>query len=236
MWEPLRKGESVLDISESRRLKTLRDYDILDTAAEKVFDDLTRLATAICGTPISLVSLVDDERQWFKSRVGLDAEQTPRDQAFCAHALRDDSSFIVEDATLDERFASNPLVTEDPGIRFYAGMPLIVADGSALGTLCVIDRKPRVLTDEQLNALRVLRDAVVSHLELRRALHDLKTMRELLPICAWCGDVRDEDEENGGEKWLPLDDFVEKNSAVTHGICPSCSENMMANGRGPDAD
>lgn len=213
--------------SESSRLDVLASYDIMDTAAEKVFDDLTRLATTICGTPISLVSLVDENRQWFKSRVGLDAEQTPRDQAFCAHAIQDDVPFIIEDATKDARFVDNPLVTDDPNIRFYAGMPLIVEDGSALGTLCVIDRKPRSLTDEQIRSLEVLRDAVVSNLELRKAMHEIRSMRQILPLCAWCGNVKEEDLESGDVTWLSMDDYIEQNSAVTHGICPSCSREMV---------
>ncbi len=217
----------MLEKDEKSRLRSLESYNILDTAAEKVFDDLTQLATAICGTPISLVSLVDEERQWFKARTGLDAEQTPRDQAFCAHAIKDNVPFIVEDATRDERFVNNPLVTDDPNIRFYAGMPLIVADGSALGTLCVIDREPRTLTKEQIDALQVLRDAVVSHLELRKAMHDIQSMRQLLPMCAWCGNVKDEDPKNGDVKWLSLDEFVDEHSAVTHGICPTCTRNMV---------
>ena len=220
---------------EERRQSSLESYKILDTAAEKVFDDLTLLATAICGTPISLVSLIDEERQWFKARTGLDAEQTPRDQAFCAHAIKDNAPFIVEDAMRDERFVDNPLVTDDPNIRFYAGMPLIVADGSALGTLCVIDREPRSLTAEQLSALAVLRDAVVSQLELRKALHEIKSMRQLLPMCAWCGNVKDEDPQSGSVKRLSLDEFVDEHSAVTHGICPSCTRNMVETGVGAAA-
>lgn len=218
------------DDSESRRLATLAAYDIMDTAAEQVFDDLTRLATAICGTPISLVSLVDDHRQWFKSRTGLDAEQTPRDQAFCAHVIQDDAPFIIEDAMADARFVDNPLVTGDPNIRFYAGVPLIVENGSALGALCVIDRKPRTLTDEQLNALQVLRDAVVSNLELRKAMHEVQSMRQLLPMCAWCGNVKDEPSESGEVKWMSLDEFVEEKATVTHGICPSCTRSMVESG------
>ncbi|MEM6512278.1 MAG: GAF domain-containing protein [Pseudomonadota bacterium] len=218
------------DTAERQRLETLGRYNLLDTAAEQVFDDLTRLAAAISGSPISLVSIVDDHRQWFKSRVGLDAEQTPRDQAFCAHAILDNTPFIIEDATRDQRFVDNPLVTGEPNIRFYAGMPLIVEDGSALGTLCVIDREPRTLTDKQISALEVLRDAVVSNFELRKAMHEIKTMRQLLPMCAWCGSVKDENLESGEVKWLPLEQFVEEHSAVTHGICPSCSRNMVESG------
>ncbi|MDA1302620.1 MAG: GAF domain-containing protein [Proteobacteria bacterium] len=114
--------------AERERLRVLELYEVMDSASEEVFDNLTRLAATICEAPISLISLVDDRRQWFKSRVGLDATETPRDQAFCAHAIEDDSLMVVEDATLDRRFADNPLVRGDPNIRFYAGMPLGVKE------------------------------------------------------------------------------------------------------------
>ncbi|MGB0722440.1 MAG: sensor histidine kinase [Gammaproteobacteria bacterium] len=160
--------------NEQERLQALRDYGILDSGHEQAFDQLTRLASRICGTPISLVSLIDADRQWFKSRVGLDADQTPRDQAFCAHAIADDQTLIVDDARRDPRFADNPLVTGDPGIRFYAGAPLITREGHRLGTLCVIDREPRALDTEQLDALRVLADQVMDQIELRRSLRALE--------------------------------------------------------------
>jgi GAF domain-containing protein len=135
---------------EPDRLRALRGYEILDTPPEQAFDDLTLLASVICETPISLVSLVDAQRQWFKSKVGLDVPETSRDVAFCAHAILDPQEvLVVTDATADQRFAENPLVTGDPQIRFYAGAPIAPASGHAVGTLCVLDRKPRELTQRR---------------------------------------------------------------------------------------
>lgn len=208
--------------SEINRLRELRLYRVLDTAAEKIFDDLTGLASAICGSSISLISLVDEHRQWFKSHHGLDATETPREYAFCAHAIQSDALMIVEDAQKDERFANNPLVLGDPNIRFYAGMPLVMRSGSALGTLCVIDSKPATLSDEQKNALAVLRNAVVSHLELRRARYDLEDLQKVLPMCAWCRKIRTEEEPDTPAIWQPLHEFVANLGEVTHGICPEC--------------
>jgi len=154
---------------EAERLAALRALDILDTETEQAFDDLTQLAALICGTPVALVSLVDADRQWFKSKVGLAVSETSREVSFCAHAIRQpDELFVVNDAAADPRFAGNPLVTGAPGIRFYAGMPLTLLEGAAPGTLCVIDYTPRQLTTAQTETLKALARQTVSLLELRR--------------------------------------------------------------------
>jgi GAF domain-containing protein len=160
--------------TETARVAALNRYAILDTEPEQSFDDLVVLASFVCRTPIATLSLVDDHRQWFKSKVGVEVRETPRDISFCAHAIQQEELFIVPDALEDPRFKDNPLVLGDPHIRFYAGAPLIDEDGYALGTLCVMDRQPRELDDTQKEALRSLRRLALSQIELRRNIQLLK--------------------------------------------------------------
>lgn len=154
---------------ERERLKLLESYSILDTLPEIDYDNLTAIASEICNTPISLVSLIDSNRQWFKSHHGLNVSETPKDYAFCAHAINDSNEvFIIQDARKDERFNDNPLVTGDPHVIFYAGVPLVGADNLPLGTLCVIDHKPKLLSQSQVKALKALANQVMNLLELRK--------------------------------------------------------------------
>ena len=163
--------------NESDRLAALKSYEVLDTTCEAAFDNIAQMAAQMTGCPISLVSLIDDERQWFKARVGLDIEQTPREFAFCAHAITNPTEpLIVPNALEDARFADNPLVQDGPAIRFYAGVPLVNPQGAALGTLCVIDREPRDLSLQQQQTLQRLADSVMTTLELRRAMITVRHM------------------------------------------------------------
>ena len=160
---------------EETRLAALGRYRILDSAPEQRFDDLALLASQICGTPMALITLVDADRQWFKSRVGVDATETPRPISFCAHAMLQPELFIIPDTLEDARFRNNPMVTGEPHLRFYAGASLVSREGQPLGSLCVGDRVPRTLTEDQKAALDALRRQTQSQLELRRNLIELET-------------------------------------------------------------
>ncbi len=163
--------------NEAKRIQVLWQYDILDTVPEEVFDDLAELAAHICSAPIALITLVDENRQWFKAKVGVSINETGRDISLCAHAILQEDLFIIPDTTQDDRFKNNPLVTASPKIRFYAGAPLISPDGHALGTLCVLDQVPRELTPDQRQALRILSGHVMTQLELRRHARELVKTR-----------------------------------------------------------
>jgi hypothetical protein len=238
--------------NEKKRLDTLRGYEILDTEPEAGFDDLTFLASYICQSPIALISLIDSDRQWFKSKVGVSVSETSRDIAFCASAILQPDLFIVPDASEDQRFSDNVMVASEPRIRFYAGAPL-VAQGQALGTLCVIDRVARNLSPEQLDALRALSRQVVAQLELRRnlkqleqslaardraemerermlrqlkaALANIHTLEGLLPICLSCKKIQD---QKG--VWQPFEYYLRAHSEakVSNKICPDCSKAISA--------
>ncbi|MCB1168805.1 MAG: PAS domain S-box protein [Leptospiraceae bacterium] len=167
-------------MEEQRRLAALYSYNILDTSEEQAFDDLVRIASHICQTPISLISLIDSNRQWFKARIGMEPQETHRDIAFCAEAIKSPDLMVVEDATNDPRFQDNPLVIDDPEIRFYAGAPLLTPEGHALGTLCVIDHETRKISEEQRDLLQRLARQVMNQMELRRRIRQEKITSEAL--------------------------------------------------------
>lgn len=159
---------------EADRLQALQALELLDTPPEQAFEDLVKLASQICGVPISLISLLDSDRQWFKAKTGLEARETPREMAFCGYAIHGEDILEVHDAREDPRFQDNPLVRSDPNIRFYAGMPLSTSDGHKLGTLCVIDNKPNALSASQRFALQTLAQQVMTQIELRMAVRRIQ--------------------------------------------------------------
>lgn len=220
--------------ADQRRIEALREYAIMDTTPEEGFDDISRLTSFICGTPIATITLLDLHRQWFKAKIGLEASETPISDAICATAIQQKDLFLVPDTKEDQRFANYNCVTGNPHIRFYAGAPLITPEGVALGTLCAIDRVPRELSAEQKEALTALSRQVMSMLELRRTIRaldiaqaekraaeaEVDTLRDLLPMCAWCRKIRDDE-----QLWLGLEEYFTRhsNTRFSHGICPDCA-------------
>lgn len=213
-------------LNEADRLRVLESYRILDSGAEQAYDDIVRIAAEICHTPIALVTFIGEDRQWYKAKLGVDGEETPREEAFCAHTILGREPMVVRDARQDARFADNPDVTGGLGVRFYAGAPLTSPDGHGLGSLCVIDREPRELDPHQLEALESLARLVVDQLELRKssselaeALERVRTLGELIPVCAYCRRVRDDQ-----QYWEVLEGYLTRQlgTKVSHGICPDC--------------
>lgn len=163
-------------VNEKERLKALIELNILDSPMEKSFDDIVKMASRICETPIALVSLVDENRQWFKAKVGIEETQTPRDISFCGHVVNGQSTLVVKDSTRDERFFDNPAVTGPLKVQFYAGAPLITTCGHSIGTLCVIDHKARSLSEEQITYLEILSKQIITQIELRKKYQELQEL------------------------------------------------------------
>jgi len=201
-----------MELNEKARLQALHKYKILDTDPEKAFDDLAILASQICQTPVALISLIDSNRQWFKSKVGVNVSETPREVSFCATAIEQPDLFVVPDASKDPRFSTNPFVVSDPKIRFYAGAPYTSSDGHPLGTLCVVDIVPRQLTSSQKNALLALSRQVQAQFELRKNLIELRAALE----------ARERAEAERDRTILDLEQALEHVQRLS-GLLPACS-------------
>jgi GAF domain-containing protein len=220
------------------RLAVLRDYEIMDTPPEEDFDDITRLAAYICQTPIATITLLDQHRQWFKSKVGVNHCEDSIEHSFCYHAIQNRGIFQVDDATLDDRFATNPLVTADHGIRAYVGSPLVTDTGIPFGTLCAIDRVPHSFNEDQCEALASLSRMVVKAMEMRKtaralsqalkekkeAENEISLLQEILPMCGWCHKVRDDE-----DYWSSVEGYITShtNTRISHGICPDCLKKIQ---------
>ncbi len=207
--------------NEQARLSTLRSLQILDSDPEERFDCITRVSQKAFDVPIALVSLVDANRQWFKSKQGLDADETPRDISFCGHAILGDEVFVVEDASKDERFADNPLVTGEPNIRFYAGCPLKYLDGNSLGTLCIIDRKPHSPSPEELATLKDLaymveREIAGVQMATRDELTDVYNRRGFQMLAEHCMNVAERTHSPLSLLFFDLDKFKQVNDTYGH--------------------
>ena len=212
--------------SEIRRLEALRNYQTLDSAPEREFDDVVKIASHICGVPLATLTFAEGDRQWLKARIGLEKSEMFPEDSFCAQTTFSGELVVVEDTTADARFAESPFVTSEPHIRFCASAPLMDAEGNSLGSLCVLDREPRTLTAAQKQALEALARLVVSHMELRRvshvlaeALYDVRTLQGLLPICAHCHGIR-----NDEGYWERVEEYLghHTEAELSHGICPKC--------------
>lgn len=224
--------EAPKPLNEEERLAILERYRVLDTPAETAYDDVVALAAVLVGVPTALVSLVDRERQWFKAKVGMDLGETERRVSFCSWAVYEDAPLVVPNALEDERFARNPLTEGEGGIRFYAGVPLRTPENIVLGTLCVIDSQPRQIRPEQLEQLERLARLTMQQLESRRAADELaealertRIIGEMVPVCAYCRRIRDDD-----AFWNTLEQYLETQAGaqVSHGICPACASQHFA--------
>ena len=214
--------------NEPERLEALRRLRRLDGGRSQSLDRITRLAAFICKTPMSAVTLIGADTQTIKAATGMECGETPRSEAFCAHTILSDAMTIVEDTHQDARFSAHPLVTGGPHIRFYAGAPLVSEDFYNLGSLCVVDSVPRKLSGEQKEALATLSALVMTEFNLREAASDLadslrevKALRDFLPTCSYCGEIR-----NDRGEWSSLQDYIstETTSRFSHGICPRCAK------------
>lgn len=214
--------------NEQKRLEALRLYEVLDTGPEAAFDDIAAVVAQVTGVPTALVGLIDERRQWYKAKVGSESIEVPREHTFCTHAILGTEIMVVEDASVDPRFARNPYVAKPDGVRFYAGAPIVDERGHALGSVCVVDSRPRSLEPAKQAVLVALARTTMRLLEQRRlstrlaeALKEVKTVQGLLAICAHCKSIRIDD-----IYWARIEEYfaTRTDALLSHGICPACFE------------
>lgn len=219
---------SLRPLTESERQAALASYRVLDPDPERAYDDIVEVAARVCGTPTAFISFVDGDGQWFKARVGLEEADARQRAAVCARAILDGAPLVVPDLGQDPRFRDDPLVRREPGPSFYAGVPLRTAEGYGIGTLCVMDHRPRELEPGALETLEALAGLVMNELELRRTaerltdvLERVRVLGEVIPLCGGCGRVRNDD-----AYWEKVETYLahQVGTLVTHGICPPCAE------------
>ncbi|MEM7001307.1 MAG: GAF domain-containing protein [Pseudomonadota bacterium] len=220
---PYFDGTSTLttaSLSESARLHTLHAFDRELLHQDQHLHQITTMAAQVCDTSIAFISLIDAEQQHMLAPVGLEAMVVEREYALCARAILSDDTMVVEDASLDPRYADNPLVTGETHVRFYAGAPLVMPNGYRIGTLCVVSVLPHQVSEQSLFQLGVLRDAVVTRLEFQRHQHNPELVKPMTTFCAWCQQVHTA--EDGTDNWVPLDEYLRQQTRITHVMCPSC--------------
>ena len=215
--------------SEAARLKALRECMVVDSGTESLLAHLVATASQVCGTPMALITLLDDKYQWVRASVGWCGHKTSREAAFCNYTIETTAGIEVQDATTDSRFQQNPLVTGPPNIRYYAGAPLVLSTGEALGAFCVLDDQPRRLTEAQLASLRLLAKTAVSALEVHRSLLLVRADNGMMTVCAWCHAVKGAGDDAG---WLDVGTFLRASYRVTHGMCYACGSNFCRSPRG----
>ena len=206
-----------------RRNEVLRACGVLEGAPKPFFEELVELAAHVCGTPIGLLTLVVGDRLRFHACHGIEAEGTAREGSLCGTTLIHDGPLVLEDASRDPRFATDPLVEGPPHVRCYAGAPLELPDGMRLGSLCVVDQRPHEIDPRAIERLGVLAQAAVTQLELDRMRRTIELRTEPLCVCAWCRNVAVKDGAPEGVQWMPMETFLERDQVITHGICPSCA-------------
>ena len=216
--------------NEQERVELLRKLDILDSLAESSYDFIVGVASRLFDSPVAFISFLDENRQWFKATVGLEVKETPREVAFCNYTILNENILVVEDMQQDDRFKNNPFVKDDPSFRFYAGFPITLGDDLRIGTVCVLDNKPRTFSENDKMLLKELAEHVTDLIKIRKISDELREknrevqeLQKLIPICSWCGKIKDDQ-----NYWQSVESYIsqQQHSKITHSICDDCSKNL----------